>query len=288
MYHAFSANVERDKSPMETIQAHTSVKLDQSRMEAAPRPWRGQQEQKLMRDRKPAATPNASYFKDGTSTDTDSDYEYVSNAMRKSDRSTINTQIETNEKIQPKKENTCHDSICEERSHQDCSQRMMEENEGYMKLIRETMEPASQNYEHRHNGENNECNIVCEQSFRQDCFHRRTEDHEGYTKLIRETMEPASQNCEHQHGCENKERDSVCEESSRQDCFHRRTEDNDGYMKLIRETMEPASQNHEYQKLDKDTMEPPLEKWHRCRRRQHYMLWAQIDYDLDLTCNIRD
>ena len=87
-----------------------------------------------------------------------------------------------------------------------------------------------------------------------------------------------------QQNQQNTERNSTCEAISHQDCSYRGKEDSDGYMKLIRETMEPAYQNHEYQKLNKDTMDPPLalsQIGQRGRGMQHYTIWTQGDYDLD-------
>ena len=88
-------------------------------------------------------------MKDGASTDADSDYEYVSNPMKTHNRSIIHKWSEDPVKIQQNQQNTERYSTCEASSRQDCSYRGKEDSDDYMKLIRETMEPAYQNHEYQ-------------------------------------------------------------------------------------------------------------------------------------------
>ena len=68
-------------------------------------------------------------------------------------------------------------------------------------------------------------------------------------------------------------------------CLHERDKNNDGYQKLINATMEPPFQKHEYQKLNKLTMEPRLgdalnpQREPQCNK--CHTIWRKDDWDIN-------
>ena len=160
IHYDFPAYEDRVESKIDQIETHTSIKSDKFIQEAPPLPCRVKQKEQLERNRNPIIAKSAAQFQDGTVTDTDSDYEYVSNPMKKQSRSVIRKLDENPGGMQQIGQHEERNSICEKSSPQDCSHKTNGNNDGSMKLIRENMEPASENHE--------------------------------YQKLIKETMEPTS------------------------------------------------------------------------------------------------
>ena len=220
-------------------------------------------------------TPGASYFKDGAATDTDSDYEYMSNQATKENRSTIHRRSVNLGGVQQKDQDEESNSVCEESFHQDCSHRKKGGNDGSAKLISKPVEPASLKHEYQQSCENKKRNSISKEISNQDCSHKEKEENDGCMELIKETIETESKIHEHQQSNEN-EHCNMCEEISHQDCSHREKEDNDGFMKPIRGTMESASEYHGYQQSDEN-------KKHKSIReessRQNYSHRAKEDKD---------
>ena len=160
IYYNFPAYEDRVESKIGQIQTHTSIKSDKFIQEAPPLPCRVKQKQTLERNHNPITAKSAAQFQDGTATDTDSDYEYVSNPMKKQSRSIMHKLDENPGGMQKICQHEKRNSICVKSSPQDCSHKRNGNSDGYMKLKREHMEPATENHE--------------------------------YQKLIKETMEPTS------------------------------------------------------------------------------------------------
>ena len=160
IYYDFPAYEDRVESKIDQIQTHTSIKSDKFIQEAPPLHCRVKQKQQLERNRNPITAKSAAQFRDGTATDTDSDYEYVSNPMKKQSKTIIHKLDENPGGMQQIGQHKEHNSICEKSSPHDCSHKRNGNNDGYMNLKREHVEPASENHE--------------------------------YQKLIKETMEPSS------------------------------------------------------------------------------------------------
>ena len=139
---AFPGYDKIDETKMDPPQKEKFVKLHSQ-------PWRGKEKQQSQGNGTTIATLGASNMKDGATTDADSDYEYVSNPMKTHNRSTIHKWSDNPVNIQQNQQNTERNNTCEVSSHKDCSYRGKEGSDGYMKLIRETMEPAYQNHEYQ-------------------------------------------------------------------------------------------------------------------------------------------
>ena len=182
-----------DESKMDPPEADSSGKVNKDTTEIPPIPCRGKRKQQIKRNRTRITTPGVSGLRGGVASDTDSDYEYVANPMKKHIKSTvfkshkhlteaglgdqckgegdlsgnqasgdnkyafngINEDNGENQEL-PKgwavsneikglRKGRDDSSMCIERSQQDiyCSHGKDENNNGYQKLIKETMTPLS-------------------------------------------------------------------------------------------------------------------------------------------------
>ena len=167
---------------------HTSVKSNTSCLEAPPVPWRVKQRQQSKGKRNTTVVPGVYHFNDGAAFNTDLDYAYMSNPMKKENKSTIQMLSgNTGGMWQSDQDGECN-SIFYENYRQVCPNRVKGENDGSKKLITGTAEPASLNHEYQQSDGNVESSLVREENSHQECSHDEEEDSDGYMKPIRQTM----------------------------------------------------------------------------------------------------
>ena len=189
MYLSFPAYEEINESQMGPLQMHTSVKSNTSCLEAPPVPWRVKQRQQSKGKSNITVVPGVSHVKDGAATNTDSEYEYISNPVKKENKSTIHKLSKKAGGMWLSDQDGERNSIFYENYRQVCPNKVKGENNGPKKLITGTVEPASLNHEYQQSDGSVESSRVLEESSHQDCsLDDGEEDSDGYLKPIRQTM----------------------------------------------------------------------------------------------------
>ena len=269
---------------MDPPQKQTARKVNKDNMEAPRLPCRSKSTQKVKRKQGPNSTVIISKSNDDAASDTDSGYEYVANPMKERNRSAVVQFSEEHAEYQPEN--------CEQR--RGCKGQQKQPNTidntkdaadaDDTRVLKSGTSPLNEsvngsNKSKKPNQEIAEACLIHENMPIRDSKKRHSVPkpmiHEGNiyaedTQALKGRHENNDSN-EAPFKCSESRKvvvrshlasaDSITREGkSQQDTryLHSGDKTNDSYDQLINQAMEPTSNKHEYQKLNKLTMEPRL------------------------------